>query len=215
MEASTSCRRDQIQSDPRTILKIAPTAQALQVSDARTVTSTQRDNEIEFEAMGIAALATPATAVSLPLTPAQECGNSRRGPISAGRCPAVVAQLWRAQVVMIRDGDIALLSPVPDAQTARTGGISGNKQNPPFRGGWRRLRPSLLTAAAPAIMFGSRSPCSDELDIHVTIRIVSYEWLSRAARRTTDWPADVVTRDSAMEVGGGLHPERNVRAPKG
>lgn len=34
--------------------------------------------------------------------------------------PAVIAQLWRARVVVIRDGDIALPSPVPDAMTAHT-----------------------------------------------------------------------------------------------
>ncbi|MFD8100328.1 DNA-directed RNA polymerase subunit beta [Nocardia fluminea] len=34
--------------------------------------------------------------------------------------PAVVAQLWRARVVVIREGDIALPSPVPDALMART-----------------------------------------------------------------------------------------------
>jgi hypothetical protein len=34
--------------------------------------------------------------------------------------PAVVAQLWRARVVVIREGDIALPSPVPDALIVRT-----------------------------------------------------------------------------------------------
>ncbi|MFC8384395.1 DNA-directed RNA polymerase subunit beta [Nocardia sp. NPDC057272] len=34
--------------------------------------------------------------------------------------PAVVAHLWRARVVVIREGDIALPSPVPDALMART-----------------------------------------------------------------------------------------------
>ncbi|MFF5033124.1 hypothetical protein [Nocardia salmonicida] len=34
--------------------------------------------------------------------------------------PAVVAQLWRARVVVIREGDVALPSPVPDALIART-----------------------------------------------------------------------------------------------
>ncbi|MFE1591699.1 DNA-directed RNA polymerase subunit beta [Nocardia sp. NPDC058705] len=33
---------------------------------------------------------------------------------------AVVARLWRARVVVIREGDIALPSPVPDALIART-----------------------------------------------------------------------------------------------
>lgn len=34
--------------------------------------------------------------------------------------PAVVAQLWQARVVVIRDGDIALPSPVPDSSMIRT-----------------------------------------------------------------------------------------------
>ncbi|MEV0688379.1 DNA-directed RNA polymerase subunit beta [Nocardia sp. NPDC050378] len=34
--------------------------------------------------------------------------------------PGVVAQLWHARVVVIRDGHIALPSPVPDSQVIRT-----------------------------------------------------------------------------------------------
>ena len=34
--------------------------------------------------------------------------------------PSVIAQLWHARVVVIRDGDIALPSPVPDSQVIRT-----------------------------------------------------------------------------------------------
>ncbi len=34
--------------------------------------------------------------------------------------PAVIAQLWHARVVVIRDGDIALPSPAPDSQVIRT-----------------------------------------------------------------------------------------------
>lgn len=34
--------------------------------------------------------------------------------------PAEVARLWRARVVVIREGDIALPSPVPDSPMART-----------------------------------------------------------------------------------------------
>ncbi|MEV6256902.1 DNA-directed RNA polymerase subunit beta [Nocardia sp. NPDC051911] len=34
--------------------------------------------------------------------------------------PAVIAQLWHARVVVIRDGDIALPSPVPDPLMIRT-----------------------------------------------------------------------------------------------
>ena len=65
VEASTPCRRKQIGSDPRPLFEIAPTAQDLEVSDARSATSTQRDDVIEFEVVGITALATP-TAISLP-----------------------------------------------------------------------------------------------------------------------------------------------------
>lgn len=34
--------------------------------------------------------------------------------------PSVIAQLWHARVVVIREGDIALPSPVPDSQVIRT-----------------------------------------------------------------------------------------------
>lgn len=34
--------------------------------------------------------------------------------------PAVVSQLWHARVIVIRDGDIALPSPIPDSSMIRT-----------------------------------------------------------------------------------------------
>ncbi|MFE6923371.1 DNA-directed RNA polymerase subunit beta [Nocardia sp. NPDC057663] len=44
--------------------------------------------------------------------------------------PAVVAQLWRARVVVVRDGDIALPSPGPGHQVARTWVVAATT---PFR----------------------------------------------------------------------------------
>ncbi|MEV0538213.1 DNA-directed RNA polymerase subunit beta [Nocardia salmonicida] len=43
-----------------------------------------------------------------------------RGDITAIADPAEVARLWKARVVVIRDGDIALPSPAPDPLMVRT-----------------------------------------------------------------------------------------------
>ncbi|MFD6392251.1 DNA-directed RNA polymerase subunit beta [Nocardia sp. NPDC060259] len=63
--------------------------------------------------------------------------------------PAVVAQLWRAHVVVVRDGDITLPSPEPGHQLARTWVVAATT---PFRPSGTTLLAcvrELLDAAKP------------------------------------------------------------------